>query len=71
MAVPWEALPKPDKYRCGCSKENTRLSMQIPMEKSGEELKKLKEFATHGNNNIINQLEPLPAPPPPCRDTRD
>ena len=40
IAVSWETLPEPDKYRGRCSQPGT------PMEELGKELKELKEFAT-------------------------
>jgi hypothetical protein len=45
IAVSWEGLPEPDKYRCGCKKSTIGLSMGIPMEEFGKWLKELKGFA--------------------------
>jgi hypothetical protein len=46
IAVSWEALPEPDKYRCGPSQPTIGLSMGTPMEELGKGLKELKAFAT-------------------------
>ena len=46
IAVSWEALPEPDRYRCGCSQPIIRLSSGAPMEELEKGLKKLKGFAT-------------------------
>jgi hypothetical protein len=46
MAVSREALPVPDKYRCGCLKPTIGLSRGTPMEELVEGLKELKGFTT-------------------------
>ena len=46
IAVSWEALPEPNKYRGRCSQSTIGLSMKSPMEELEEELKELKGFAT-------------------------
>jgi hypothetical protein len=45
IAVSWEALPVPDKYRCGCSQPTIRLSTGSPMEELEKGPKELKGFA--------------------------
>jgi hypothetical protein len=45
MAVSWEALPVPDKYRSGCSEPTNGLSTGSPMEELGKGPKELKWFA--------------------------
>jgi hypothetical protein len=46
MAIPLEAFPEPDQYRCGCMQPPMGQSMVNAMEKLEERLKKLKGFAT-------------------------
>ena len=46
MAVSWEALPEPDKYRGGCSQPSIELIMGSPMKELEKGPKKLKGFAT-------------------------
>ena len=46
MAVSWEALPEPDKYRGGCSQPTIGLSTGSPMEELEKGLKELKGFVT-------------------------
>jgi hypothetical protein len=46
IAVSWEALPEPDKYRGGCSQPSIGLSSQYPMEELEKGLKELKGVAT-------------------------
>jgi hypothetical protein len=46
MAVSWEALPKPYKYRIRCSQPTIGLSMGSPVEELEKGLKELKGFAT-------------------------
>jgi hypothetical protein len=50
IAVSWKALPKPDKYRGGCSQPTIGLStgspVGSPMEKLEKWLKELMGFAT-------------------------
>ena len=46
MAVSWEALPVPHKYRGRCSQQTIGLSSWSLMEELEKELKELKRFAT-------------------------
>jgi hypothetical protein len=46
IAVSWEALPKPDKYRGRCSQPTVGLSTVSPMEELEKGLKQLKRFST-------------------------
>jgi hypothetical protein len=45
IAVPWEALPEPDKYRGEYLQPAIELSMGSPMEELEKGLKELKGFA--------------------------
>jgi hypothetical protein len=45
MAVPWEALPAPDQYRCEGSWPTIGLSPGTPTEELGEGLKELEGIA--------------------------
>jgi hypothetical protein len=45
IAVSWEALPVPEKYRGGCFQSTIGLSTGSSMEKLEKELKELKGFA--------------------------
>jgi len=47
-----EALPEPDKYRCGCSQPTIRLSTGSPMEEWEKDLKELKGLQFHRKNNM-------------------
>jgi hypothetical protein len=44
IAVSWEVLPEPDKYRGKCLQPTTGLSMGSPMEELEKGLKELKGF---------------------------
>ena len=57
IAVPWEALPEPDKYRGGCSQPTIWLSMGTPIKELEKGLKDLKGFATRTTVSI-NQTSP-------------
>jgi hypothetical protein len=46
IAVSWEALPKPYKYRGGCSQPNIALSVGSSIKDLEKGLKELKGFAT-------------------------
>ena len=46
IAVSWEALPVPDKYRGGCFRPTIGLSMESPLEELEKRPKELKELAT-------------------------
>jgi hypothetical protein len=46
IAISWEALPVPDKYRSRCSQPKIGLSIGSPMEELEKGLKELKWFAT-------------------------
>jgi hypothetical protein len=46
MAVSWEALPEPYKYRGGCLMPTVGLSMGSLIEELEKELKELKGFTT-------------------------
>ena len=45
MAVFWEALPEPDKYRGRCSQQTIGLSTGSPLEELEKVPKELKGFA--------------------------
>jgi hypothetical protein len=45
MAVSWETLPKPDKYRGGCVQPTIGLRAESLMEELQKRLKELKGFA--------------------------
>ena len=45
IAVSWEALPVPDKYRSGCSQPSTGLSTGSPIKELEKVPKELKGFA--------------------------
>ena len=45
LAVSWEALQEPDKYRCECSQSSIELSTGFSMEELGKGLKEMKGFA--------------------------
>jgi hypothetical protein len=45
IAVSWEALLEPDKYRCGCSLLTIELITVFPVEVLEKGPKKLKGFA--------------------------
>lgn len=47
IAVPWELLPEPDQYKCGCKQPTIGLSIATPVEKLGEGL-------TEGADNYLN-----------------
>ena len=53
IAVSWEVLPEPDKYRGGCTQPNLRLSRETPVEELGEGLKELKGLS-HRNTILTN-----------------
>jgi hypothetical protein len=46
IAVSWEYLPEPYKYRGGCSQPTIGLSVGCPTEELEKGLKELKGFAT-------------------------
>jgi len=46
IAISWEALPEPDKYRGGCSQPIIELRTGSPLEELEKGLKELKELAT-------------------------
>jgi hypothetical protein len=48
IAVPWEALPVPDKCRGGSSQQTIGLNTGFPMEEPEKGLKELKGFAIIG-----------------------
>jgi hypothetical protein len=52
IAVSWEALPEPDKYRGGCSQPTIGLSSGFPMEELEKDMKELKWFATSGRKTV-------------------
>jgi hypothetical protein len=50
IAISWEALPVPDKYRGGCSQSTSRLSTGCPMEELAIE-------RTQGAEGVSNPIE--------------
>jgi hypothetical protein len=58
MAVSWEALPEPYKYRGGCSQPTNGLSEGSPIEELDKGPKELRELQSHRKNNNINQPVP-------------
>jgi hypothetical protein len=56
IAVSWEVLQVPDKYRCRYSQPTIRLSLGIPMEKLGEGLKELNLCNPIGRTRISTNL---------------
>ena len=68
IAVSWEALAEPDKYRGGCSQPTIGLSMGSPvkeLEKGMKEVKGWRGLQPHRKNNM-NQ----PDTPPPTSQGR-
>jgi hypothetical protein len=61
MAVSWETLPEPYKYRGRCSQPTIGWSTGSPIEELEKGLKELKGFARKNNN--INQPDPHPRTP--------
>jgi len=55
IAVSWDALPEPDKYRGRCLQPTIELRMGSPMEELEKGLKELDGFATHRKNNNLKQ----------------
>jgi hypothetical protein len=51
IAVSWETLTVPDKYRGGCSQPTIGLSTESPMEELKKRPKELNGFAAHKRNN--------------------
>ena len=66
IAVSWEALPEPVKYRCGCLQPTITLSTGIPMEELGD-WRSRRGLQPHRKNNNINQWTSpeLPGTKPP------
>jgi hypothetical protein len=62
MAVSWEALPKPDKYRGGCSQSTIGLSVGSLMEDLEKELKELRGFAVLWGEQQCQPARPLEFP---------
>ena len=59
IALSWEALPEPDKYRCECSQATIGLNMEMPMKEVRKRLKELKGFFPIGRTTIsTNQIPP-------------
>ena len=70
IAVSWEALPVPDKYRGGCSQPSTGLSTGSPLEElERKDPRSWRIFQPHRRNNNTNQPVPseLPGTKPPTK----
>jgi hypothetical protein len=62
MAVSWEALPAPDKYKGGCLQPPIGLSVGSPVEELEKELKDLMEFAAPWREQQCQKVRPPGAP---------
>ena len=52
IAVPWEARPKPDQYRCGVSQPTIVLSTRTPRKELRKDWRSWKVLQPHRKNNI-------------------
>ena len=70
VAVSWEALPVPDKYRDGCSQPAVELSTGSPRKELQKGLKSWRGLQTHRRNNNMNQpvTPELPGTKPPTKE---
>jgi|UPI0000F4F447 hypothetical protein len=54
MAISWEALPVPEKYRSGCSQPSIERSTWFPMKELEKGSKELRGLQPHRRNNNMN-----------------
>ena len=60
IAVPWEALPEPDQYRCEWMQPNIGLSSGTPIEELCKDWRSWRDVQPHRKNNNINQPDHQP-----------